>query len=130
MKKGRLVIGVVLSALVVFGGIALSAQQGDKKGSIWIGNEAEHAAKAGIFIDTAINAALQTVPGTVIGAALENENGYLVYGVEIAKADLQIVNVKVDAGNGKILKVDRDRRDNDGRESEDSDNGHGEESER
>lgn len=124
------VIGVVMAALIGFGGVALSAQQGVKKGSIWIGNEAEHAAKAGILIDTAINAALQAVPGTVIGAALENENGYLVYGVEIVKADQQIMDVKVDAGNGKILKVDRDRRDNEGREGEDAGNGHEEGGER
>lgn len=73
---------------------------------MWIGSESEHAAKAGILIDSAINAALQAVPGTVIGAALENENGYLVYGVDIVKADHRILDVKVDAGNGKGLKID------------------------
>ncbi|MCL4492213.1 MAG: PepSY domain-containing protein [Nitrospirae bacterium] len=34
---------------------------------------------------------------------LANENGYLVYRVEIVKADHQIVDVKVDAGNGVVI---------------------------
>ncbi len=132
MKKGRLVIGVVLSALVVFGGIALSAQQANHTGSIQIKNEDEagFAGMAKISLDSAMNAALQAVPGKVLRAGLENENSYLVYGVEIVKADRRVVDVKIDAGNGKVLKIDRDRIDNEGREGEDADNGHGEESER
>jgi len=65
-------------------------------------------------------------------AELENENGYLVYGVEIVKADKQIADVKVDAGNGKILKVDVDQKDHNVHEvhEEDSDNEREEVSER
>jgi hypothetical protein len=43
--------------------------------------------------------------------------------VEIAKADKQIADVKIDAGNGKLLRIDNDRNDgDDGEESEDSEN--------
>jgi hypothetical protein len=44
--------------------------------------------------------------------------------VEIVKTDHQIAEVKVDAGNGKVLKVETDQKDNEGNEGEDSDNGH------
>lgn len=49
-------------------------------------------------------AALAAVPGTVNGAAaLENENGSVVYEVDVTDANGQSVEVKVDAGNGDVL---------------------------
>ena len=72
-------------------------------------------------MDSAINIALAQVPGKVLRAELENENGYLVYGVEIVKTEHQIMDVKVDAGNGKILKIEQDRSDSEDQEREDSD---------
>lgn len=131
MKRMTAVIsGVVLAALIAVGGA--SAQQTNHTGSIQTKNDdgAGFAGMAKISLDSAINAALQAVPGKVLKAELENENGYLVYGVEIAKADRQIADVKVDAGSGKVLKIETDRKDNEGHEGEDSDNGHEEVGER
>ncbi len=62
-------------------------------------------AQAKITPDQAKAAALKAVPGTVLKAELENENGNLVYGVEIKTADGD-VDVKVDAGNGTVLAQD------------------------
>jgi uncharacterized membrane protein YkoI len=128
MKRWTTVIGVVLAALLTIGGVALmSAQPANQKGSIQINNkdEAQFAGTAKISMDSAMNEALKQVPGKVLRVELENENGYLVYGVEIAKPDHQIVDVKVDAGNGKILKIDQDSKEgHEGEdEGEDSDNG-------
>ena len=55
----------------------------------------------------AIHAALLKVKGTLVNAELENEDGNVVYGVEV-KTSSGIADVKVDAGNGKVLFVDRD----------------------
>ncbi|AHY48177.1 Peptidase propeptide and YPEB domain (plasmid) [Rubrobacter radiotolerans] len=52
---------------------------------------------------TAEQAALQANPGTVKDAELGNENGYVVWEVEVAGNDGTIHEVKVDAGNGQIL---------------------------
>ncbi len=122
--------GIVLTALIAIGGV--SAQQSKHTGSILVKNddEAGFPGMAKIPLDSAVNEALKAVPGKVVKAELENENGYLVYGVEIAKADRQIADVKVDAGNGKVLKIETDQKDNEGREGEDSDNGHEEGGER
>lgn len=116
--------GLVLATMFAIAGV--SAQQTNHTGSIVVKNddEAGFANIARISMDTAINAALKQVPGKVLKAELENENGYLVYGVEIAKADHQIVDVKIDAGNGKMLKMNADHKDSDGQEEEDHDNGH------
>ena len=51
-------------------------------------------------------AALAAVPGTAARPELENENGSVVYGVEVTQADGTVVDVKVDAGNGDILAQD------------------------
>jgi hypothetical protein len=48
-------------------------------------------------------AALGAVPGEVKETELENENGFVVYGVEIQGKDGRLHEVVVDAGNGKIL---------------------------
>jgi len=69
-------------------------------------NETQESAKlaslAKITLDEAKAAALKVVPGTVTKVNLDNENGYLVYSVEI-KTNTGLVDVKVDAGNGAVL---------------------------
>jgi uncharacterized membrane protein YkoI len=125
MKRLSIITVILLAALLAFGGITVSAQQANQKGSIRIkSDEAGFTEMAKISIDSAINAALKEVPGKVLRAELEDENGYLVYGIEIAKTDHQIVDVKVDAGNGTILKTDTDQADKEGHEREDTDRGH------
>ena len=120
--------GVVLTTFITIG--VVSAQKTKTTGSIKVQNEeVGFAEMAKISLDSAVNAALKAAPGKVVKAELENENGYLVYGVEIAKADRQIVDVKVDAGNGKVLKIETDQKDSEGNEGEDSDNDHEEEME-
>jgi len=127
MKKTMtLTGGVVLATLVAIGGTF--AQKANHAGSIQI--KSVYAETAKISLDSAVSEALKAVPGKVLKVELENENGYLVYGVEIAKADHQIADVKVDAGNGKVLKIDTDQNNHEGHEGEDSDNGHEEVNER
>lgn len=55
-------------------------------------------------------AAISKVPGTVIATVLENEDGNLVYGVEI-RTSAGEQDVKVDAGNGAVLHVEKGDRD-------------------
>jgi hypothetical protein len=48
-------------------------------------------------------AAAAAVPGTVLRAEIENENGCAVYGVKIKSADTKIHDIKVDAGTGTVV---------------------------
>ena len=59
------------------------------------------------------------VPGTAAQPELENENGSVVYGVEVTKADGTVVDVKVDAGNGEVLAREADGPDGEGHEDGD-----------
>jgi uncharacterized membrane protein YkoI len=124
MKKASLITGMVIAGLIALGGTAISAEQANPAGSIKIVNkgEADFASMAKVSMGSAINAALGEVQGKVLRAELENENGYLVYGIEIVKTDHQIVDVKIDAGDGKILKVDKDRKDKEDHEREGHEN--------
>ena len=66
---------------------------------------------ARITPEQASAAALAQVPGTVKKVELENEDGNVVYGVEIKTANGER-DVKVDAGDGRVLHVEKDGEDN------------------
>jgi hypothetical protein len=85
-------------------------QQPSYTGSVTVPQNANDDGKAlaplaKISAQQATQAALAKYPGgTVVGAAqLEDENGNVVYGVEVKAADGKTYDVKVDAGNGKVL---------------------------
>jgi len=61
------------------------------------------AGLAKISAADAEKAALAKVPGSVIKTSLDNENGYLVYSVEVKDVQGKVFEVKVDAGNGTVL---------------------------
>ena len=64
------------------------------------GEAAALAGQAKISVEEAKAAALAANPGaTVVKAELDNENGALVYSIELSNGS----DVKVDAGNGAIL---------------------------
>lgn len=73
------------------------------------------------------NAAAVTATGGTSGKVeLENENGNVVFGVEITQADGTKLDVKVDAGNGAVLakEADGDRNSaNDTKDAPESDHG-------
>ncbi len=88
-------------------------------------NEASVQKLAKIDQAAAERAALKAVPGTVHETELEtSDNGYVVYDIEVAGNDSKSHEVKVDAGNGKILHQDSEEEADelDGRgDSEDAD---------
>jgi len=86
---------------------------GTLSGTIQVGNhmESEFPDLAKIDFLQAAKAALKKVKGKLLKAELENENGFLVYGFGVVTKDKAIVDVKVDAGSGTILVVNRDHED-------------------
>lgn len=79
-------------------------------------NEAAEAAQlqslAKITRQQAVNAFVKQVPAKVGKVELDNEDGNLVYSVEVKTSD-GTSEVIVDAGNVKVLFVDRDEDDED-----------------
>ncbi len=65
-----------------------------------------HLAK--VTPEQAASAATASVPGSAGKVQLEDENGNVVYGVEVTTANGSRVDVKVDAGNGAVLHQESD----------------------
>jgi hypothetical protein len=136
MKKNWI---VTVGALALIGclsaaGPSFAAGPGPQvqKGTIALGQqpEADFPSLARIRLDEAAARALQAVKGQVLKIELENENDFLVYGVEVVKADKSITDVKIDAGSGKILALNQDKADDeDHNNGEDQDKGEQEENE-
>ena len=63
---------------------------------------------AKIQLQYAIRAAMNKVQGKLLKVELEAANGFLVWEVEIVKSDKSVFAVKVDAGTGAVLAVERD----------------------
>jgi len=123
-KKWIAIIGssaLVIGLAVGGASFAKSDDRDVRSGTIRLENqvEADFPALAKLTPAQAVQKALVAVQGQVLKTELENENGFLVYGVEVVTADKSIVDVKVDAGSGKVLSMDRDKVD-------DEDHEHGE----
>lgn len=63
---------------------------------------------AKISFQAALKAALAAVPGRVIKAELEVEDGSLMYSFEIVTAAKIVTEVEIDAGDGTVLAIDHD----------------------
>ncbi|WP_020587015.1 PepSY domain-containing protein [Desulfobacter curvatus] len=132
MKKRLIVMagaGTLFLSIAVAGvSLAGSDKTEIRNGTIRIEkqSEAEFPSMAKISMDQAVQQALASVQGRVLKTELEDENGFLVYGIEVVTADKAVMDVKVDAGSGKVLAMERDHRDDDeDRDAgEDNDRGH------
>lgn len=81
------------------------------KGSIPVTGKqtSDFADMAKISMMDALAKAQEKYPGKAIQVELEAENGYLVYQVEIIGADKSIMELAVDAGNGAILGMKKEK---------------------
>ena len=66
----------------------------------------ERAALAKISFQEALAAAVAAYPGQVISGELGVADGNLQYDFEIIGADKKVMDVSIDAGNGKVLDID------------------------
>jgi uncharacterized membrane protein YkoI len=86
-----------------------SSIQADKK----VENESALRKLAKITLEDAVRTAQGAAPGTVTESGIENEDGNVVYTVEVRSAN-STTEVVVDAGNGKVLATTADADDEDG----------------
>jgi uncharacterized membrane protein YkoI len=109
------VVSVWAGALGVVCAHAASTNNPSYQSSIIVGESgdgehaeaARYAELAKIDVGKAIAAAQARVPGKVLSAALDNENGNLVYSVVITPASGgPMQDIKVDAGNAAVLHTD------------------------
>ena len=111
-------IGAVIA---VSAPVLLKAEDPQEKpiqGSIRLPNEANQEAAqadlASITAEQAIATAKNSPQGSggkLLRVELQNEDGFLVYNVELVSPDKKVREIKVDAGTNTILRVDVDSAD-------------------
>jgi uncharacterized membrane protein YkoI len=94
------------------------------RGTIQLQQEGEEQATypslAKITLQQTTTIASNAQSGNISKAELQNEDGFLVYNVVVVSQDKKIHELKVDAGNGSILRIDVDSADREA-EHEESD---------
>lgn len=80
-------------------------------------SQAEFAKHAKVSQQQAEAAALAVQPGQVVKAKLDDEEGYLVWQIDV-KHDRGTTEIAVDAGNSKVLAAEAEEDDDHGRDHE------------
>lgn len=100
MMKTPLRLAAAFAALLGLGAVAYASQNQED-------NDAQPILNTKLSLVQAIGAAEQHAGGRAIRAELENENGRIVYGVEVVGRK-QLTDVKVDANSGQIVSAQTD----------------------
>jgi uncharacterized membrane protein YkoI len=128
MNKKTVAVMTLVTIMTATGALTLKANEGkgqekapqyhssiqaDKN----LENEAALRKLAKITLEEAVHAAQNAAPGTVTESGIENEDGNVVYTVEMRSGNTTS-EVIVDAGNGKVLTVAADAGDENGEGNE------------
>lgn len=99
------------------------AQEPEIQGTLKVDgkSEKEFPSLVKLSLQDAIKRATEKSPGKVLETALENENGYLVYAIEVATANQGVKEITVDAVSGKILAMQEESDDEKGEGAEHDD---------
>ena len=119
---GKIRLAAAIGAVIaVSAPVLLKAEDPQEKpiqGSIRLPNEANQEAAqadlASITAEQAIATAKSSPQGSggkLLRVELQNEDGFLVYNVELVSPDKKVREIKVDAGANTILRVDVDSAD-------------------
>ncbi|MFI8880861.1 PepSY domain-containing protein [Streptomyces sp. NPDC053813] len=102
--KRKIVIAAVTAAVLVGGGaataVAFADDDGHDRGSR---SSVADGGTARVDVKEAVAAAVRAVPGTVTEAELDDEDGGLVWELDVYGPDKARHDVTVDPGNGKVL---------------------------
>ena len=123
MKSKLLIAGI----LVLLPALVMAEKEGSEsawKGSVAVTKKVsplEFPALAKLSLQSAMQTALKAVPGSVLKAEMEVENGSLIYSFDIATKDKKIMEVIVDAGTGKVLLAAEDNEEAESKDGKEKD---------
>ena len=98
--------GLVVEDIVVIEKIPSEVQIGSVR--VTDDDDAAMAGQARLTSSEAATIATTALPGKVTETKLDDENGYLVWEVEIIDAKGHETELKIDAGNGRLLAAERE----------------------
>lgn len=108
MKKSTKNIAVGLSGLLVAGAITAASAERSNKGDDYDDSSTTLVNEASIDVEQAISIALADVPGKVLEAEFEHENGTAVWEIEVLDELNQVFELEIDANSGEILENEQD----------------------
>ena len=115
MKRTIMIPALILAAgVATAGGLAYAKQTG-----ILENDAVVDLAKAKISLSQAIGSAETHAAGKAVKAELDSERGPVVFNVEVITADNKVMDVRVDATDGKVLSSQLDQADRGGKEDKD-----------
>ena len=98
MKRKIAIPALIMAVgIATAGGLAFAKSSGEENDAI------ADLAKAKVTLTQAIGAAEAQSGGKATRAELESERGAIVYQVEVVTADNKVLDIKVDAADGKVL---------------------------
>ena len=110
---------IIIPALILAAGVATAAGLAYAKQTGSLENDAAvDLAKAKISLSQAIGSAETHAAGKAVKAELDSERGSVVFDVEVITADNKVMDVTVDAIDGKVLSSQLDQADRGGKEDE------------
>lgn len=115
VSSGALVLGLTVAAISFANSDNIPPIQGTIP--VTDQSEADFPAMAKISLNRAMENALKSNSGRVLKAELEDEDGFLVYSIEVVAPDHSTMEVVLDAGSGKILSMREDKADRDDHEN-------------
>ncbi|MFE7107674.1 PepSY domain-containing protein [Streptomyces sp. NPDC057575] len=119
--KRKIVIAAVTAAVLAGGGAATAvAFADDDSNDREVSSSVASDGTARVDVKGAVAAAVEAVPGTVTEAELDDDDGGLVWELDVYGSDKVWHDVTVDAGNGKVL----------GKHTSDDDDDHGDDRDR
>jgi len=98
-------VPVFVVALAAFSAIALAKPKFEGTISVKGKAKSEYSSLAKISLQEAISIATKQASGKIVEAALEDEDDFLVYEVEILTTQSGKKEFLIDAGSGKVLHV-------------------------
>lgn len=110
MKRYQVIFALILLAMLTGlrarPAFSLGTDTSRIQGSISVQkkHKSEYASLARISLQDAIASAAKVHMGKIVEVALEEEDGFLVYEVELVGSDNVRKTVLIDAGNGKTLR--------------------------
>ena len=115
MKRKLMIPAILLAAgVATAGGLTYAKQSG-----VMENDAVTDLAKAKISLGQAVNTAEAQVGGKATRAELDGERGSVVFNVEVVTADSKVIDVRVDAVDGKVLSSKQDHSDRGGKEDKD-----------
>ena len=103
------VAAIIAALMLLTVNVSLAGLPQDESGSIKTRTCVKKMpALAKISYQDAVKTALAKTPGGVLEVELEDEDGYLVFCVEVVTGKGEIMEYVIDAGNGAILEVEEE----------------------